>query len=46
MRKPECFMTQMNYMKGELLEKLIQTIGVLILLFHIKKKFVILYMYC
>ncbi len=47
MRKSYCFMTQMNYKWrtfGETNPP--QTIGVLILLFHIKKKFVILYMYC
>ena len=47
MRKSDCFMTQMNYewrTFGETNPP--QTIGVLILLFHIKKKFVILYMYC
>lgn len=47
MRKSDRFMTKMNYewrTFGETNSP--QTIGVLILLFHIKKKFVILYMYC
>ena len=47
MRKSDCFMTKMNYEWRTFREtNLPQTIGVLILLFHIKKKFVILYVYC
>lgn len=47
MRKSDCFMTKMNYEWRTFREtNLPQTIGVLILLFHTKKKFVILYMYC
>ena len=44
MRKSDCFMTQMNY-EGRTFggTNSPQTIGVLILLFHIKKKFVITY---